>query len=402
MSSAETVERLHPLSAPEPAIPADLPNAFADFGDARRASFLRAMEFKRDGGHLAGYLCSYSPLELLDAAGVAAVGLCGTSDETIPAAETVLPKNLCPLIKATYGFALTNKCPFTYFSDLILGETTCDGKKKMYELLADLKPVHVMELPQSRTRAWAADQWYEEAKLLKAELERRFAVEIADDDLRLAARLRNRVRRALCDLYELQALDPPALTGVELMTTLQKAAFTFDIAEYADAVERLVAERRAAYDAGERPVPARAKRIMITGCPTGGLIQKVGMTIERVGGAVVAVDDCAGERTQRMLVDEAAPDILRAISDRYLQINCSVMSPNDARLDAMRDMVGKYRVDGVVEVVLQACHTFNVESVRVAAACERAGIPYLKLETDFSNGDTGQVETRLGAFVEML
>ncbi|WP_302718187.1 2-hydroxyacyl-CoA dehydratase family protein, partial [uncultured Senegalimassilia sp.] len=77
-----------------------------------------------------GYLCSYSPLELVDAAGAGAVGLCGMNNETIPDAETVLPKNLCPLIKGTYGFALTNKCPFTYFSDMILGETTCDGKKK--------------------------------------------------------------------------------------------------------------------------------------------------------------------------------------------------------------------------------------------------------------------------------
>lgn len=386
----------------EPAIPTDLPAVFEDFDDARRASFIAAMEYKQNGGRLAGFLCSYSPLELLDAAGVAAVGLCGMSNETIPDAEQVLPANLCPLIKGTYGFARTDKCPFTYFSDLIVGETTCDGKKKMYELLADIKPVHVLELPQSRTRSYAPDIWYEEVKLRKEELERRFEVTITDDDLREAVRTRNRVRRAFMDLYQLQTLNPPAMSGVELMTTLLRSSFSFDVHQYADTVEKLVAERRSAYEAGERPVLEGAKRIMLTGCPSGGVIQKVGMTIERVGGVVVCLDDCSGERTQSMLVDENADDILRAISDRYLGINCSVMSPNDGRIENMMNMVEKYQVDGIVEVVLQACHTFNIESVRVAQACEERGIPYMKLETDYSTGDQGQVETRLGAFIEMV
>ena len=95
----------------------DLPKTFDEFVDARKQGFIRAKEFKDNGGKLAGCLCSYTPQELLDAAGVATVGLCGTSSETIPDAEKVLPKNLCPLIKSTYGFAYSEKCPYTYFSD---------------------------------------------------------------------------------------------------------------------------------------------------------------------------------------------------------------------------------------------------------------------------------------------
>ena len=390
------------LQRTEPAVPTDLPAVFESFDDARRASFVAAMNYKQQGGQLAGFLCSYSPLELLDAAGVAAVGLCGMNNETIPDAEQVLPKNLCPLIKGTYGFALTDKCPFTYFSDLILGATTCDGKKKMYELLSDIKPVHVMQLPQSRNRSYSYDIWYEEVKLLKLELEERFHTQITDEKLREAVRTRNRLRRAMTELYELQRNDPPAMSGVELMTTLLSGSFSFDVNQYVERIEKLEAERKAGYEAGERPVAEGAKRILLTGCPSGGVIQKVGMTIERLGGVVVCLDDCSGERTQSMLVDEDADDILRAISDRYLNINCSVMSPNDGRIENTLAMCEKYQVDGVVEVVLQACHTFNVESVRVARACEEAGIPYIKFETDYSTNDQGQVETRLGAFIEMI
>ncbi|WP_302319720.1 double-cubane-cluster-containing anaerobic reductase [Gordonibacter pamelaeae] len=381
---------------------AALPRTFEEFDEARRQAFVRVMDYKRTGGRLVGYLCSYTPLEVIDAAGAAAVGLCGTSPETIPAAEAVLPANLCPLVKSTYGFALSDKCPFTYFSDLIVGETTCDGKKKMYELLGELKDTYVLHLPPGRGRSWEADAWHEEVRLLKEELERRFDVEITDGALREAARRRNRLRRAVVEVLGLQRPCPPALGSTELLSTLMAGSFSLDVEAYAAQLEALAAERRAACEAGEGPVPPGAKRLMVTGCPLGGVLDKVGKTIEECGGVVVCPDDCAGERAASMPVDEGAPDILRAIADRYLAVDCSVMTPNDARLEGILRRVGQYRVDGVVEVVLTACHTFNVESARVAAAVEGSGVPYLKLETGYSHGDAGQVGTRIAAFIETL
>ena len=112
-----------------------LPERFEEYSEGRKAGFLKMKAAKESGRKVAGYFCTYTPLEVLDAAGMLSVSLCGMSNETIPAAETVLPKNLCPLIKSSYGFAITDKCPYTYWSDLIVGETTCDGKKKMYDLL---------------------------------------------------------------------------------------------------------------------------------------------------------------------------------------------------------------------------------------------------------------------------
>ena len=380
----------------------DLPKMFDEFVDARKNGFLAAKEFKENGGKLAGCLCSYTPQEVLDAGGIAVVSLCGTSNETIPDAETVLPKNLCPLIKGTYGFALTEKCPYTYFSDIIIGETTCDGKKKMYELLNEIKETYVMQLPQGQGRPYAKDIWYEEVKLLKEKLEDKFGIEITDENLREAVRKRNVLRKALCDMYELQETCPPAMYGTEMMMALQKGGFTFNIDKQIEQVQGIVDRAKKAYEAGEGAVPKSAKRILLTGCPSGGVIQKVGMVIENNGGIIVCLDDCGGERTRSMMIDENADDILRAISDRYLAINCSVMTPNDGRLENTKRMIEKYKVDGVIDVVLQACHTFNVESYKTRQMVEEMGIPYLKLETDYSTTDSGQIETRIAAFIEIL
>ena len=380
----------------------ELPSTFDEFVDARKAGFLKVKEYKENGGKFAGCLCSYTPSELLDAAGVASVGLCGTSNETVPDAEVDLPKNLCPLIKSTYGFAKSQKCPYTYFADLIVGETTCDGKKKMYELLSEYKDVHVLHLPQSQERPYAKDIWKEELEILRKRLEEKFDVEITDEKLRAAAEKRNRLSKAFLEMYELQANVPPAMKGVEMMIALQQGTFTFDLDQQIAAVENKVAAAKAAYAAGERPVSEKAKRILITGCPTGGVIQKVGAVIENNGGVIVCLDDCSGERTRKMLVDTEAEDIMKAIADRYLEIHCSVMTRNDGRLENTKAMIEKYKVDGVVEVVLQACHTFNVEATPMGRMVEDMGIPYLKMETDYSTTDSGQIETRIAAFIEML
>ena len=380
----------------------ELPKSFDEFVDARKAGFIRVKDYVQNGGHLVGMFCSYTPLELFDAADVAVVGLCGTSNEPIEDAEKVLPKNLCPLIKSSYGFAYTNKCPYTYFCDFIVGETTCDGKKKMFELLNDIKETYVLHLPQSQQRAYAKDIWYEEIKLLKAKLEEKYGIEITDEKLREAARKRNEMRKYMCELYSLQGTVPPALKSTEVMATLAQGMFNFGVDAQTASYKAKVESVKAAMARGEQPVSPDAKRILLTGCPSTGVIQKVGATIEKNGGVIVCLDDCGGERTQKMLVDENAPDILRAISDRYLEIHCSVMTTNEGRIENTREMVKKYKAEGVVEMVLQACHTFNVESTLMQKMCQEEGIPYMKLETDYSTSDSGQIETRLAAFIEML
>lgn len=372
------------------------------YEEKRKAGFIKAKEFKDKGGKIAGCLCSYTPSEIIEAAGMATIGLCGTSQETIPDAEKVLPKSICPLIKSTYGFALTKKCPYTYFSDIIIGETTCDGKKKMYELLGELKDVHILHLPQGKDAPYSKDMWYGECVRLKEALENKFNIKITDKDLRNAVKKRNRVSELVCQLYHCQMTIPPMLRGLDMMLAIQKQTFAMNVDDYINELEDLIKNAEEAYAKGERPVSEDAKRILLTGCPTGGVVEKVIMTIENLGGVVVCRDDCSGERTHSFMVDEDADNILKAISDRYLEIDCSVMTPNNGRYENTLKMVDKYKVDGVIDVVLTGCHTFNIEAYTMGRKMKENGIPYMKLETDYSTADKGQISTRIGAFIEML
>lgn len=376
----------------------DLPAKFEEFSEARRQGFLRVKQVKENGGKVAGIFCTFTPTEILDAAGFISVSLCGMSNETVPAAETQLPKNLCPLIKSSYGFALTDKCPYTYFSDLIVGETTCDGKKKMYEMLGKLKPTYILHLPQGHDSD-PVTVWTAELRRFIAFLEEKFSLTITDEALRQAARQRNAQRQAHMKLMELQKQTPPPLGGMQMYATMEGTGFMFT---HEDRVNKLNQLRESVEANADRSAFAGAKRILVTGCPIGGVLQKTVKAIEENGGVVVCFENCSGIKAAFQMVDTEAEDIVKAIAQRYLQIGCSVMTPNTERMKLLPKLVEEYKVDGIVEVDLQACTPYCVESFQIKQLCEQINIPYLAVETDYSTGDSGQLATRLEAFLEML
>ncbi|WP_289088370.1 double-cubane-cluster-containing anaerobic reductase [uncultured Veillonella sp.] len=378
----------------------ELPQVFADFAEQRKKSFLTVKELKDKGVPVVGAYCTYFPKEIAMAMGAATVGLCSTSDETIAEAERDLPKNLCPLIKSSYGFAKTDKCPYFYFSDVVVGETTCDGKKKMYELMQEFKDVYMMELPNSQSERGLAF-WKGEIIAFKQYLETKFNVTITDEDVRRAVREENAVRRSLKRFYSTMRHEPTPMTGHDMFKVLYGTTFKLDRSVIPAEIDALTDTIEKEYAAGKRQ--DKKPRILITGCPMGGATEKVIRAIEENGGVVVAYENCTGTKNVERLVDEEAEDIYQALAERYLAIGCSVMTPNPNRYESLDSLIDEYHVDGVVEMVLQACHTYSVESKSIRDfVTKKKNIPYIYIETDYSTTDVGQLSTRLAAFVEML
>ena len=378
----------------------ELPEVFEEFAEQRKNSFLAVKQLKDQGLPVVGSYCTYFPQEIAMAMGAATVSLCSTSDETIAEAEKDLPKNLCPLIKSSYGFAKTDKCPFFYFSDVVVGETTCDGKKKMYELMSEFKDTFVMELPNSQSEN-SLKLWKKEIIRFKEYLEKKFDVEITEEQIREAVKVNNEARRSLKKLYEVMRHDPAPISGYDLFKVLYGSTFKFDRKQIPDEVNALVDKIEKEYAEGK--MQEKKPRILITGCPIGGATEKVIRAVEDNGGIVVTYENCSGAKSIDKLVDENNPDVYDAIARRYLNIGCSVMTPNPNRFELLGRLIDEYQVDGVVEMTLQACHTYNVETLSVRKFVnEEKHIPYINVETDYSQADIGQLNTRITAFIEML
>ena len=381
----------------------NLPAGFDSLAEAQQQKFLALKKIKDEGGRVIGLYCSYVPIELIYAAGAVPVSLCATSEKPISAAERDLPKNLCPLIKASYGHAITDTCPFFYFSDFIIGETTCDGKKKMFELLNEVKPTHVMHLPQNNLDQKGYPFWADEVRKLKAKIEDFYGITISNSDLRKAIVDCNQERQHLINFFELSALDPTPISGLEQFNVKEAFGFQYDIQKKNDELVKRTQELKAYWEKELKGTIDSRPRILITGCPLGGVKEKILAKIEELGAVIVGYDSCSGIRTQMEMVDEnPARDPIESIAEKYLKTNCSVMSPNPGRFRDLDYLIEHYRADAVIECTLVACHTFNLESHSIGKYVEQKGLPYMHLESDYSQADAAQFATRIEAFLEIV
>lgn len=360
-------------------------------------------ELKKEGKKIVGTFCVFVPDELIVAAGAVGVGLCSGSEFWVPDGEKILPKNLCPLIKAFVGADISNTCPFFRCVDMIVGETTCDGKKKVWEIMKKYNDVYVMDLPQmKRERDFQA--WIEELKTFKQRLETLTGNKIDAERLEKGIKVINKKRKALDRLYSLRKANPVPISGKDVLLATQIAFFddperlTDKVNELCDELEEMVSKKKGVF-------PEDTKRILVAGTPMSIPNWKLHNIIETSGGVVVCEETCTGTRYFENYVEEGHDNIddqLEALAKRYLDINCACFTPNEGRIDDIIRLAEEYKADGVIYYNLQFCHTYSVEYELVKEALQKKGIPTLFIETDYSENDTGQIKTRVQAFIEML
>ncbi|MDQ1278499.1 MAG: hypothetical protein QG555_1542 [Thermodesulfobacteriota bacterium] len=368
---------------------------------AKRA--LQYIQTKRAAGMpVAGIYCGYAPMEVIRAVGAVPAILRAFANKTIAAAEAVLPANLCPLIKSSYEFIITDTCPFFGISDAVVAETTCDGKKKIFELISEYKPMFVMDLPQLPDEKEALANWAVMITKLQGFLEKTFATSATLEGIEREIKATNIKNRMMNRLFDYAAQKPSLLKWSETyeLAFLAQVATTDDLQATFEEAFKTIAAREAK---GVHYGTASAPRVLVTGCPVGGDSTKVYKIIEEAGGVVVAMDSCTGMKPFMTEIEENTGDPIAAIAARYLQLPCSCMTPNTRRLDELDKTIARFQPDVVIEVVLHACHSYNIESYKIMNhAKSKHNLPYLKIETDYSDGDVEQIRTRVEALFDSL
>ncbi len=358
---------------------------------------------KVSGRKVIGTFCVFVPEEIVLAAGGIQIGLCAGAEVGKGEAEKVLPRNTCALIKSFVGFKLARLCPFIESCDLIVGETTCDGKKKAYEIFSDYSPIYVMEIPQMKNFS-DRELWRSEILRFKTQVEETTGNKITADNLKEAIHLLNNRRRVLQRLNRLRAAVPVPISGRDALLINQISfyddpeRFTAKIGELCDELEERVKN-------GTGIAPEGTTRLMLSGCPMAVPNWKLPYIIESSGAVVVGEESCIGTRNTRDLVDESAGTIegmIDAILDRYMKIDCACFTPNTERQENIVGMARDVGVKGVIHYALSFCQPYTMEAYKVEKALAKAGIPMLAIETDYSMEDVEQLKTRVEAFVEMV
>jgi benzoyl-CoA reductase/2-hydroxyglutaryl-CoA dehydratase subunit BcrC/BadD/HgdB len=361
------------------------------------------LEAKKKGAPVVGTFCVFVPEELILAAGGICIGLCGGSPGSIPDAEKTLPRNICPMVKSAYGFKVGKICPYFQSVDFVYGETTCDAKKKTWELLDREVPTHVMEIPQMK-RERDRTLWIEEVKDFKKKMEDVTRKQITVEALHTATKIMNAKRKALQRLTALRSHTPAPISGKDALL-IEQIAFYDEPVRFAAKLNALCDELDARVKSGTGVAPKSAPRILVSGTPMALPNWKLHNIIEKSGAVVVNEESCIGTRYFKDLMSEADGNMdamLANLTDRYMKIDCSCFTPNNERIDQVIKEYRDSKAQGVIHYCLQFCHTYNIEAIRIKEACEKNAIPFLAIESDYSAEDVGQIQTRVEAFLEQV
>jgi len=361
------------------------------------------LEAKNEGRKIVGTFCLYVPEEIVLAADGVCIGLCAGAEVGTEQAEQILPRNTCALIKSFFGFKLARLCPYTESCDLVIGETTCDGKTKAYELFAELADVFVIEVPNTKGDA-GRSLWRSEIGRLKNKIEELSGRTITADGLRAAIETVNAKRRALARLNALRETVPAPISGRDALL-INQVQFYDDPVRFTAKLNELCDELDDRVQRGIGVAPAEAPRILVSGCPMAAPNWKVPYIIEKNGAVIVGEESCVGERGTRNLVPEtgrSVDEMLDQIAERYFRIDCAVFTPNEDRMGHVREMSERYGANGVVHYALQFCTPYAMEAGKVERALKADGVPMLRIETDYGMEDFAQIETRVQAFLEIL
>lgn len=362
------------------------------------------VDAKKEGKKIIGSYCVFVPEELIIAAGGISVGLCAGADFALEEAEKYIPRNTCSLIKSAIGFKLGRVCPYLECADMVVGENTCDGKKKAYETLSSMiDDLYIMDLPQVKS-PHGKNLFKKEILRFQERLEELTGNKIDEPALKKGIEIVNNKRKALYRLQTLRKNQVVPISGLDALL-INQIAFYDDPLRFTDSVNKLCDELEERIENNISAYPEKRARILVSGCPMAVPNWKVPAVAEGSGAVIVGEESCIGERGLRNLVDDSGTDIetlMESITSRYIKIDCAVFTPNSERKEHVFEMAEKYNAHGVLIYGINFCQPYAIESIPLEKELEEKNIPSLRIETDYSQEDMGQLQTRIEAFTEII
>ncbi|MCX7912341.1 MAG: 2-hydroxyacyl-CoA dehydratase family protein [Dehalococcoidales bacterium] len=356
------------------------------------------LEHKAQGKKVFGWLCTYVPEEVIHAAGILPVRIVGYSEETdLTEGTAYMHVNNCSFSRSCLELGLKGEYSFL---DGVVGGSTCDGARRLFDLWRHYIGTpfhHVLTVPRKYTER-AHRLYYEEVEEFTRHLEEFIGRKVTDEALLASIGLYNETRHLLSQLYGLRRRDNPPITGAETMDVLN-ASFRMPREVFNSWLRELLAE----IEDRRRDVSGKYRaRLMLIG----SVLTNTDFirSIERQGGIVVTDELCTSTRYWTdpvVLKDGLSP--LEAIARRYLgNFPCARMFPSEERFNRIVEFAREYRVDGVVSQIVRYCVPYCHDLPLLTKRLREVNVPVLALDVEYGSSGSGQIATRVQAFLEML
>lgn len=362
--------------------------------DRKRQGEADLREGSFHGRPAVGWMCIYVPEELIDAAGALPVRIIGDPGlQVLDQGNVFLSTNICSFTRNCYEVALRGD--YRFLKGVVFARM-CDGIRRLsdvWKAYQESQFVHVIDVPRKRDSV-ALAYYVEEFQALKHRLESELKSPISDKALKQSITIYDQGRQLFAKLLELRKRERPPVLGSEMME-ISNAGWLLPRENFNHLLEELVEEA----SSSRRAFEGKA-RIMLTGSIMASpqLIEQ----IESLGGLVVADELCTG---MRYWSDPVNPKVnpLSELAQRYLNLlPCARMVPSEDRAQRLVDLAREYHVDGIINQVVRYCVTYIHDQVCLKQRLEQEKIPMLSLDMEYNAGASGQLRTRIEAFIEML
>jgi len=354
------------------------------------------LDHKNSGKKIFGWLCTYVPEEIIHAAGILPVRIVGYSHEVdLDDGTAYLYVNNCSFSRSCLQLGLRGEYDFL---DGVVGGSTCDGARRLFDLWRNYIGTpfhHVLTIPRKYTEK-AHNLYHYEVAQFTQHLEEFLGCQIADEALLQSINLYNETRRLLKQLYDLRKRDNPPITGAETMEVLN-ASFRMPKEVFNEWLRGLLEEITASGNAHNH----RARLMLVGSVLTNTEFIK---SIEDQGGLVVTDELCTSTRywTDPVILDDGR-SLRESVARRYLNnFPCARMFPSDERFNRIMDFARDYRVGGVISQVIRYCVPYCHDLPLLTKKLKEKGIPTLALDVEYGTSGSGQIATRVQAFMEML
>ncbi len=354
------------------------------------------LDCKRRGKKVFGWLCTYAPEEIMHAAGILPIRIIGYSYEAeLDDGTAYLYVNNCSFSRSCLQLGLRGEYDYL---DGVVGGSTCDGARRLFDLWRHYIGTpfyHVLTVPRKYTEK-AHELYYREVMQFKEHLEEYLGFEITDEALYKSIALYNEWRRLLRELYGLRKLDKPPITGAETMEVLN-ASFRMPKETFNEWLRQLLDEIAASGNGHT----GRARLMVVGSVLTNPEFIK---SIEEQGGLVVTDELCTSTRYWGdPVILEGAKSPVEAISRRYLNnFPCARMFPSEERFRRILEFARDFKVDGVISQIVRYCVPYAHDLPLLSKKLAAQGIPTLALDVEYGTSGSGQIQTRVQAFLEML
>lgn len=349
------------------------------------------LKWKKQSKKVIGYFCTYTPEEIIYAAGMLPFRITADPVSTT-LADAYLPSFICPFSRSCFDVALRGGYKNV---DGYVSAYTCDTIRNLLWLWKRHIPTQYLDFISfpSGTTEKALEFFLNELGRFKEGLEKFCGTEISNQSLLRAIEVYNENRTLLRKVYDFRKSDPPLVSGTEALEIV-RSAMVVPKEEHSKLLKQFISEVKDRDD-----FPKGGVRMLVSG----PFIQDIGLveTIEGSGGSIVADDLCLGSRYFWERVD-INTDPLKAIAKRYLgRVKCPCRHPPEDRLKYITEMIREFKVEGVIFVLQKYCDTHFFDFPFIEEKLKEDNIPALLIEVEHLT-PVGAIKTRVEAFIEML